>query len=147
MPSFPPQSPSGETRGPFTLDVFNCMVGTSATSKNSSDMGDMASSAPARRQRYPGSVPNDYNESVGHAVLQTGCPATCKFQYVPTIPELLGQIQWRIELSWDYRGMLLHPFADLALRMHPPRPSTGAAMHHVYTDASMRLTSPELAAF
>eukprot|EP00959_Pyramimonas_sp_CCMP1952_P256481 5357508-Pyramimonas_sp.AAC.1 len=30
--------------------------------------------------------------------------------------------------------------------MHPPRPSAGSAVHHVYTDASLHVNSPELAA-
>eukprot|EP00959_Pyramimonas_sp_CCMP1952_P095451 1995973-Pyramimonas_sp.AAC.1 len=71
MPSAPPQAPSGETRGPFTLDVFNCMFGTSATNMNSFAVGDVASCAPAQRQHYPGSAPNDYNQSEDHAVIQT----------------------------------------------------------------------------
>ncbi|CAK0793315.1 unnamed protein product, partial [Prorocentrum cordatum] len=133
--------------GAFTVDIYNCMFGRNENSLNLFQIGDLARVSAVASQHHAGMEIDSPNAHVDHTVSQPATAANCQVKHVPTLPELFDQVQWRLQLSWDYRGMLLHPFADLALRMHPPRPSTDQATHHVYTDASLYSKSPELAAF
>eukprot|EP00959_Pyramimonas_sp_CCMP1952_P433906 9086351-Pyramimonas_sp.AAC.1 len=79
------------------------MFGHNENSPNLFQIGDLARVSAVVPQHHAGMEIDSPNAHVDHTASQPATAANCQVKHVPTLPELFDQIQWRLQLSWDYR--------------------------------------------